>query len=370
MPRGFFFIFCFMEPVAKSSRVLAFDIIRVLAMFWVVTYHFGCEYSYGPFSPVVNFFCVTPNFDFGNVAVTMFLMLSGALLYRKYGNGNVGSLPAFYFKRAKAIYPAFWILNLYVLLTMVRHWISDGNPFFAGNPLKLLLTFSGVDGYLKLFDYESYYFCGEWFVAAIILLYLLFPFLAWAYRKNRIVLLAVLVLCYGLQFVWPNSRSWEISAFPPTLVLKFVLGFLLMDLLPRLHNRVVGLASLVVFLALSLLNTPGGIYKNDLAGTVAGIAAFLFVLNIGSRIKETSLAGSVVLKLAPLTYCVFLIQHIAIVWLQMAFVKVLGRPAVEFSSPLCLAVLAVTMVAVLVAAYALKLISDKAVKFAESKFLS
>ncbi|WP_158278198.1 MULTISPECIES: acyltransferase [unclassified Fibrobacter] len=359
-----------MDHSAKISRIFEFDIIRVLAMFWVVTYHFGCEYSFGPFSPIVNFFCVTPNFDFGNVAVTMFLVLSGALLYRKYGNGNVGGLPAFYFKRAKAIYPPFWILNLYVLLAMVRHWISDGSPFFAGNPLKLLLTFSGVDGYLKLFDYESYYFCGEWFVAAIILLYLLFPFLAWAYKKNRVALLVVLGFSYGLQFVWPNSWLWDISVFPATLMLKFVLGFLLMDLLPRLRSPSVKWVSLVVFLGLSLVMLPVGIIKNDLLGSVAGIAVFLGVLNFGGRVKESSLVWKTVQKLAPLTYCVFLIQHIAIVWLQMAFVKALGRPAVEFSAPLCLAILAATLGVILVAAYVLKLVSDKVVKFAESKFLS
>lgn len=354
----------------KTTRIFEFDIIRVLAMFWVATYHFGCEYAYGPFAPLVNFFCVTPNFDFGNVAVTMFLVLSGALLYRKYGNGNVGSLPAFYLKRAKAIYPAFWILNLYILVAMARHWMADGNPFFAGNPLKLLLTVTGFDGYLNLFGFESYYFCGEWFVGAIVLLYFLFPFLAWAYQKNRVVLLVVLGICYALQFVWPNSWNWIISAFPATLILKFVLGFLLMDLLPKLRNRAVGWTSLVVFLALSLLNTPGGFYKNDLAGTVAGVAVFLAVLNFGGKLSPASVVGKAVAKLAPYTYCVFLLQHVCINWLQIAFVKVLGRPAVEFTSSLCLGILAVTFVVILVAAYVLKLVSDKVVKFAESKFLS
>ncbi len=360
-----------MEKVLKQSRIFEFDIIRVLAMFWVVTYHFGCEYTLVPFSPVVNFFCVTPNFDFGNVAVTMFLVLSGALLYRKYGNGNVGRLPAFYFKRAKAIYPAFWILNLYVLAAMLRHWVADGNLFFAGNPLKLLLTVVGFDGYLKLFGVESYYFCGEWFVGAIVLLYLLFPFLAWAYRKNRIVLLAVLVLCYGLQFVWPDSWDWKICAFPATLILKFVLGFLLMDLLPKLRCKVVGWAALAVFAILCLWREfPLPWFRNDMLGAVAGIAVFLVVLNFGTRIKETSVVGKAVAKLAPMTYCVFLIQHSAIVWMQVALVKVIGRPVAEFTPWLCLGLLALTFAVIMIAAYLLKFVSDRAVKFAESKFLS
>lgn len=359
-----------MEKKLTSSRILEFDIVRVLAMFWVVTYHFGCEYGGGPFSPIVNFFCITPNFDFGNVAVTMFLMLSGALLYRKYGDGNVGRLPTFYFKRAKAIYPAFWILNLYILVAMIRHWMSDGNLFFGGNPLKLLLTVVGFDGYFQLFGLDSYYFCGEWFVGAIVLLYLLFPLLAWAYRKSRGALLVILGICYGLQFIWHNSWEWGVSALLPTLALKFVLGFLLIDLLPMLRRPAVKWFSLALFVGLSLARLPGGFYKDDLLGFLAGVAAFLIVLNFGSGLKDFSPLGRMIVKLAPLTYCVFLVQHIAIVWTQMAFVKCLGRPMTEFSPWLCLGLLALTFTVTFLAAYVLKFISDKAVKFAESKFLS
>lgn len=359
-----------MGQTAMISRIREFDIVRVLAMFWVVTYHFGCEYGTGFLNvPIVNFFCITPNFDFGNVAVTMFLVLSGALLYRKYGNGNVGSLPCFYLKRAKAIYPAFWILNLYVLLTMVRHWMSDGNPFFAGNPLKLLLTVTGFDGYLNLFGYKSYYFCGEWFVGAIVLLYLLFPFLSWAYGKCRVVLLVILGIGYGLQFVWPNSGEWIISAFPATLLLKFVLGFLLMDLLPKLRCAAVKWGALAVFVALCLLVIPNGFYKNDLLGSVAGIAAFLAVLNFGGVVRESSFVGTAIQKLAPVTYCVFLVQHICINWLQIAFVKVLG-PVTGFTPWLCLGLLAVSFAVILVVAFLLNFVSGKAVKIVESKFLS
>jgi len=364
----FILYFCPMEKFAKPSRIFEFDIIRVLAMFWVVTYHFGYEYSLGSLVPVVNFFCVTPNFDFGNVAVTMFLVLSGALLYSKYGN-ETGSLRTFYVKRVKSIYPPFWILNLYIVFTMARHWVSDGRPFFAGNPLKLLFTVIGFDGYLQLFGFETYYFCGEWFVGAIVMLYLAFPLLAWFYRKNRVALLSVLALGYGLQFVLAYSGEWDINPFPVTLMLKFVLGFLLMDLLPRLRGKSVGWISLALFLGLCLFDFPYDLPKKDLLGSVAGIAVFLAVLNFGGRLKDGAL-GKAVQKLSPVTYCVFLIQHIAIAWLQMGFVKVLGRPVETFSSALSLGILAINLAVIIVGAYLLNFVSGKAVKIVERKFLS
>ncbi|MCF0220937.1 MAG: acyltransferase [Fibrobacter sp.] len=364
-----------MEKTSGTTRIFEFDIIRVLAMFWVVTYHFGCEYSLplvaGGRAPLLIFFCDTPNFDFGNVAVTMFLVLSGALLYNKYGKGNVKSIPSFYVKRFKAIYPPFWILNLYVPLSMFRHWMADGNLFFAGNPLKLLLTVVGLDGYLQLFGMKSYYFCGDWFVGAIVFLYLVFPLLSWAYSKSRVALLTVLGVGYMLQFLSPDSWQWEISAFPVTLVLKFVLGFLVMDFLPGLRRRSVGWVALAVFAVLCVWNNfPLPILRNDMLGTVAGIAVFLGVLNFGSRIRESSVVGKVILKIAPMAYCVFLIQHVAIVWMQMGFVKVFGISAESFSPAIGLVLLAVTFGAILLAACLLKFVSDRVVKLAERKFLS
>ena len=58
--------------------------MRVLAMFFVITYHFGCEYALARL-PFVNLFCTTSNYDFGNIAVTIFIALSGGLLYKRYG---------------------------------------------------------------------------------------------------------------------------------------------------------------------------------------------------------------------------------------------------------------------------------------------
>lgn len=156
-------------------------------------------------------------------------------------------------------------------------------------------------------------------MGTIVLLYLLFPMLTWAYRKNRIALFVVLCLGYGLQYVWPDSWNWEISALPVTLMLKSVLGFLLMDFLPR---------------------------------------------------QRCPAVKKAVAKLAPMAYCVFLLQHICINWMRIVFVKVVGVPYTEFSPMLCLGLLAVTFAILLVASYLLKIVSDRAVKFAESKFLS
>lgn len=344
---------------STKSRIPEFDFIRVLAMFWVVTYHFGMEYR-NPVSstPLLNFFCVTPNFDFGNVAVTLFLMLSGALLYRKYKSDGIHNLRKFYVGRARTIYPAFWVVNLYVILAMARHWISDGSPFFAGHPLKLLLTITGLDGYLQMFGVRSYYFCGEWFIGAILLLYLLFPLLAFAYTKSRVLLLSFLAVAYGLQFLLPAGYEKVFSILPAVICLKFVMGFLLIESVDKLRLPQVRLFSLIVLLCICFISIPGSL-KLDFWGSLSALLLLPLVLWLGGPAIRLAPVQKIVRFLAPISYCVFLIQHIAIVWLQMAFVKLLDRFGVALNAPVAFALFLVTFAMIVVVAWGLKFVADR-----------
>lgn len=346
-----------MEQNVKTSRIPELDLVRVIAMLLVVTYHFGCEYG-GPQSPTLNFFCNTVNFDFGNVAVTLFLALSGALLYRKYRDCDVGSLGKFYAARIRAIYPPFWIMNLYILVSMARHFMSEGSPFFAGNPLKLLLTVVGFDGYVQMFGVETYYFCGEWFLGGIIFLYLLFPLLVWLYKKSAVALVVILSLGYGLQFLLDSNWDYVFSILPLTLLWKFVLGFVVMDVLPKIKNAAVGLFSLALFLVLCFVDIPGRL-NLDFLGSVSAFLLFPAVLWMGGFLMKLSPLKKLICFLAPISYCVFLIQHIAIVWLQMLF----ARLGIAFDGLTCAGLLVVTLLATFIAAWCLKFAADKVTPF-------
>jgi ABC-type multidrug transport system permease subunit len=62
--------------------------------------------------------------------------------------------------------------------------------------------------------------------------------------------------------------------------------------------------------------------------------------------------------LVPLSYCVFLVQHVGIVWAQAAFIKIFERMHWSFTEWNILALLVCTMVAITLAAWILKRISD------------
>ena len=358
---GFLFcIFMHMEKRTPTGRIQELDVLRVVAMLFVITYHFGCEYS-AQGIPFFNILYHTANYDFGNIAVTIFIALSGGLLYKKYKDVSHGDLKAFYTKRIKAIYPPFWILSLYIPLTMLRHLLTDGNVFFMGNPAKLLLTVIGFDGYVKMYGIETYAFCGDWFVGAIVLLYLLYPLLAAAYRRHPAILLLAATAAYALQFLIPESYGLVLSVLPFTLVLKFCLGFTIVENLERFRDRRVILVAAVVFALLSLVDIPGPL-NTDFFGTAAAFALFRALFGIAPQLLRSPKVSTAVNKVAVLSYCVFLVQHVGIIWTQAAFVKVFEKMHWDFSAWKVAALLALTLAIIFVAAWILKQVSDRVVK--------
>ena len=348
-----------------EKRIQELDVLRILAMLFVITYHFGCEYTAAGL-PFFNLFYLTPNYDFGNIAVTIFIALSGGLLYKKYG--AIQEIKPFYLKRAKAIYPPFWILSLYIPLSIIRHLMTDGNAFSTGNPLTLLLTIVGFDGYFKIYGINTYAFCGDWFVGAIVLLYLLYPLLAKCYKKSPAGTLLTLAILYALQYTLPTEYHSILSALPATLMFKFVIGFTLLENLERFKNGYVAVVAGVAFAAITTINIPGRI-NADALGTFAAFALFVVVFYLAQYLLRLNAVKNPVQKLAALSYCVFLVQHVGIVWAQAAFIKVFDKMHWIFTQWNVTVLLTCTILAIMIAAWILKLVSDWTTKRV-SKFLS
>ena len=96
---------------------------------------------------------------------------------------------------------------------------------------------------------------------------------------------------------------------------------------------------------------------------VAGISPlFAVVFYAAPRMLRYKAVNAPVQKLAALSYCVFLVQHVIIDWTQMAYIKLFGKLHLEFSVWNVTALLALTLVVILAVAWVLKWISDKIVK--------
>ena len=89
--------------MGKKKVVLdQFDFIRAIACLGIVLYHFAVEYGW----PDIFNNC-GGGVTYGDIYVTVFFFISGALLF--YNHSKIDDLKLFYKKRALSIFPAFYI---------------------------------------------------------------------------------------------------------------------------------------------------------------------------------------------------------------------------------------------------------------------
>ena len=95
-----------------------------------------------------------------------------------HSNKEKIELKKYYEKRFLRIYPMFWIA--YTTLFLYNFYCNKHIPYL--NNFKLIISYLGMDGYLS-YLIPNFYIIGEWFLGAIILIYILFPVLR--YLSNR-----------------------------------------------------------------------------------------------------------------------------------------------------------------------------------------
>ena len=110
-------------------------------------------------------------------------------------------------------------------------------------------------------------------------------------------------------------------------------------------------------------------FEPDALGTFAAFALFVVVFYLAQYLLRLNAVKNPVQKLAALSYCVFLVQHVGIVWAQAAFIKVFDKMHWIFTQWNVTVLLTCTILAIMIAAWILKLVSDWTTKRV-SKFLS
>ena len=100
--------------------------------------------------------------------------------------------------------------------------------FYNGRPKTMLLSLAGMDGYLSYSYPQNYYFIGEWFLGALVCLYLIYPLLTLCMKYCKI--LTTLLLGAGtLAFHWnlpffqiPRERNLIVCLFAFWLGMLFI----------------------------------------------------------------------------------------------------------------------------------------------------
>lgn len=230
--------------------------------------------------------------DFGS---SLFFMVSGAALALTVPLEQ--SVMTFYKKRAKAIYPLFWLA--WLLCFSVRFVTKPG--YYAGaKTATLLLTFLGLDNFAVAAGWVGMDFAcvGEWFLGSILFLYLLFPFLRRGLaRKPWLTWIVAMGICLPIHLARWDAQLVAIH------LLEFLFGMQFL----KLQNSGKGILAVLAVVGTVLCAPIDSKVTCALFSTVVFI-----VLAAGARFLDRPWSRIICARLAKLSYPVFLVHHVLI----------------------------------------------------------
>lgn len=318
------------------NRKKGLDFVRAISALGIVAFHFYCHSS-----SARKLFFIHANGTWGGVLNYLFFAMSGLVLHLKYGKTEKLNLKAFYYKRWKAMMPAYLTVFAYVFMMKV---FSFGRFFYMDIPkARLLLSLIGLDGYIALVT-PTYFAVGEWFLGAILIAYIAYPLLKCIMEKNKLVGLIGLICAYAI-FLKTGFLGFPTAANPATCMLCFYIGMLMACYPKMLERTAIVAASAAVAGFLLLIALPGvSVTKEMLIGF-----SLLITLNwVGERLCRCEGVYRGAAFVSGLSFYIFLIHHNLIYKVLTGFDST--------STRYCVGVLAVIILATLIFSHILSIV--------------
>ena len=288
--------------IMKKKRYYELDFIRAVCAVIVVCYHFTCACDIFELQGFRNVLYKYPNGTWGEMAVSVFFMLSGAVMVYNY-EGKKLNIADFYKKRWLSLFPMFYII--WITLYFREVYLNGGNWFWNGEPKLILLSLVGMDGYFYYLQ-KNYYFIGEWFLGAIIFLYLLFPVIKKLFERYRWQTSAVLLGAWAMIF----AVDWfKIETFRNliTCICSFWIGMLLMEY--RELCQKYWYCFLIGAVGLFIWKLPFG---STLGMNLTAVMVFVVLFKLGGWGMKSSPIKKTMISVSRNSYGIFLTHHVII----------------------------------------------------------
>lgn len=210
------------------KRIRYFDLLRCISFCFIIFYHMISQLYFSKLFPLDKIlpFYENDNMNIAMLGVAVFFILSGAGL--AYSTAENFDIRRFYKKRFIRVLIPFYITYIsYFIYKVIT--TSSFTSFFPPetSSWKIIFTFFGMDEWISQHGIHTFSLgIGEWFLGALLLLYLLFPLLRFLMKKNsRLFFVGSTCIYLLLLFYYPFSTPVHVN-----LLIKgydFILGMLL-----------------------------------------------------------------------------------------------------------------------------------------------
>lgn len=335
------------------KRIKYFDLLRIVCFVFITFYHMMIQlYIDGIYpSEKLSPFFSNANMHIATLAVAVFFMLSGASL--AYTTKEKFDLINFYKKRFIRLLIPFYIVIVscaIVAAIIVPNFMNH----FAGVPKwRFIFTVLGLDGWVSMHNIATFSIrIGEWFLGALVILYVLFPLFRFLMLKNSKVFFGTATLVY-LIVVYTYSSNVPVYMSLCLKGYEFILGMLFGFYANRFNYKwMVITVPIVIFFFIS----PISIAINEaLKITVLAVAFFVSFSYLENVLNDYIYKP--ILVLSKYTYELFLVHHAVIFFVTPRAARyITGKTtvAILFLVELCI----IAVITVL-----LKWISDKMISF-------
>ncbi len=307
-----------------KERRNEFDLMRAISALAIVLFHYSYAFvQYDVGGEHVDFM-MHANGTWGALFVSLFFILSGSSLFYNWKDRMTsftgkGGVLDFYKKRFLSIFPMFYIgwIICYIMTVIsfngLRNW---GGPY-----RRLFMTLFGVDGYF-LYKGLNYYLIGEWFLGAIIMLYVLYPLLQWCMKNIPVIATIIILLLFALNIsrqhlsFMSGYNAWvqisdNINII--TCLLSFWTGMLLSRFDRRIIKAYTAVPAFICALVIMLLPLPVStlILSPFLAVCFYFVLSFISVM-LDKKLKKRKVYDAIVGFFSKYSYPVFLVHHVTI----------------------------------------------------------
>ena len=274
-------------------------------MAFVVFYHVNIELRVMGRDPLLAPIDAGPNVEFGQLGTVLFIILAGftsVLSYERIDKQGTQRAGSYYRKRLLAILPAFYIAYFlaFILILLPSAHLN----------WRFVFTLLGVDGYLSAHGVQTFYLVGEWFTGCILALYLLFPLIYLAAKKQPVLtlILAVALKVGAILLIFRTGLTdCDILFYGP----DFIFGVLAALYLKK-PNLYLGFGALALSILLFIVKIPVN-YRFMISPL--GLSVFVAVLMLVGKLEEkAALKGlrKIFSPIARYSYAVFLTHHVLI----------------------------------------------------------